>query len=778
MSDLIFFSFADGKRLFKRHRRLLLKTSFFSFLFIFTLLLFHQPKFRAEASFRQTSVKTEKDLKGLFKHLQLRNEESEAISLMQSYSLLQKVVQDLGLQAQVMHSGLFSRALNNLTRELGGMIEKEEFYFRNFLFLKEKKESFYLVFFDQKQFKLLDAKEDLLCQGTVGHEVRIPELVFTLEKIPSQIRYGRKYPLKVTPLRETAVTLLKALQIKISKVSPQLLHLTFDHSDRKMAVKILNHLMQEYQNFLFQEHEEVAEQQLDYLEKRQNQLSAQLKENWKSYSAFLQKSLKEQGILGLSKHLEQTALPLENEYLQRLAEIAVEKSRFETQEQVESTQRIASKMTLTSDFRSVNNIAAKELHGKYSEEYERLRVRIRQLSHLLHQMGDPDFELSSLSSMLTDSISQEMIRKASDLSLILCDENNHSPKERERTKESIQIQRRFLQQHLLETIELEKMRLKLLGEKISSLATSALDLIRNEEHILQRQLKQFREQIALFPERWLLENELKFKKRLSMNVIDVITQLNESKVIQQLLFQVESKPLDLAFAPLKSKYPFLCLFSLAAAFLSLLGVFLILLFKMLCRGIPLTAENASAYQVPSIGNLSEYSDISFEQLSVNDLETLRRATFSLKECSGIILGKGPDYSRQIARLLALQDKRVLLIEAGFDKSSEQSGGLSQYLLGHATTYTIRNEKFYDLLSSGGPTAHGAELFSSSRFFSLLSELKNHYDSILIVSCASPNSSEAHALLKTIGSGIVTLKEETYKEIASLLPFSINCIFYE
>ncbi|MES2345194.1 MAG: hypothetical protein V4494_04585 [Chlamydiota bacterium] len=577
MTDLISITVSDVIHVFKCNQRRIITCSLFFAFLVFLAILFSPPKYFAEATFYQASLKNNdaQGLRGLFKNLQLDHEQTEAIPLMFSRRLLTEVTRELGLQLCIENTFLetiLSRASRNFLREFGiTPREKEQFLFQDVHYDEELPNNFFLVFSSQKDFTVLNHQGTPLSTSTIDKKTQCPQFSFVLKHTPQNLLIEKKYPLKIVPKQEIIRHILTSLEIRPSKLSSHFLTLAFKHESRRTSTNFLNELMSSYQRYLAKENEETVQNQMSFLKKRQESLNAEFKHHLRDYAHHLTLNLKKHGIMGLSNQIEQLAVPIENEYLTKLSAIALEKKHYEKKEnssfshlQLASTQN-----TFLHPSHMISKDSIQELYTKYTQELDALEVRLKKLSHLTHQIEDPLFEVTSLSSILSDPISQELIRKASDLALTLRDETNRSEKEQERASAMLKNQKRFLNHHLNEIINLENLHSKLLKEKISDLRSFTLDLLKSEESELLDQLHTFREQIANFPDRWLLENEFKFKKKTSMNVMNALTQLTESKLIQQLLFQVESKPLDEAYSPIKPKHPHLFLFTCAAGIIAL-----------------------------------------------------------------------------------------------------------------------------------------------------------------------------------------------------------------
>ena len=108
---------------------------------------------------------------------------------------------------------------------------------------------------------------------------------------------------------------------------------------------------------------------------------------------------------------------------------------------------------------------ATNLYLDYSKQLVQMEGKIRQNLFFIHQLENPEFEISSLSAQVEDEVSQNIIRKASELLLNLRDQNNQSLKEQERLKEELKLQRTFLCIHLNQMVALMELNKQLMERK-------------------------------------------------------------------------------------------------------------------------------------------------------------------------------------------------------------------------------------------------------------------------------------------------------------------------
>lgn len=427
-----------------------------------------------------------------------------------------------------------------------------------------------------------------------------------------------------------------------------------------------------------------------------------------------------------------------------------------------------------SDFRGIDLPMAKNLYTQYNNQLDDLEVSLRQLLFLRDQMEDPQFELSSLCNVLTDSITAQLVQKASELELQLRDEANRSSREHDRFREALQTQKRFLHSHMTEVMDLQKIRIELVKGKIASLQLVMLDLMKQERKLIEGKLVQLRCQMTDLPEKWRVENQLKFKTELTKGMMEGLTQITESKSLSSHLYQVESKPLDRALAPHYPRAPHLLLYSAlsgaAGAFILFLWIFL----SKAASGLPLSLERLKILRQYTSGKLSSDCDAPFIEISQADLETLRHVAsflFSQKgRCVGLFGGSNPDYSHNLAEILLMKGAKILVIECDFDRvvSKEDVPGLWHYLTGEISAPPIRSNGKWDFLKTSGTTRHGTEILGKDRFTMLLTEILPRYDFVIIYSRAPFASSEAEVLFNFVDTAIVTLCEETLEEISSFI----------
>ncbi len=433
-----------------------------------------------------------------------------------------------------------------------------------------------------------------------------------------------------------------------------------------------------------------------------------------------------------------------------------------------------------SDIPVISLESLQELYQHAQEDLGKAYAQIREFISVREQMERPDFELSSLTRVLGNSSLNGLLTKTLDLSLELSDSTNRSEREIERIKETIATQKKIFGQHIDQSIELYKVQAKVLEEKIASLQKTAIDFLTLEKGLIQQKLKDLSQKMNTVPEKWKLENKLDLEKELSLNIIQGISALVESKNMHQHLYHIDSKPLDVALPPISLKPSHTLLFSLIFGCASACALFAFHLFKALYRGLPVTYERLKKSETGFGGRLSSDCQVSLKELSSHDLETFRRVASFITEgstsvCTSFIGGKNPNYSHSFAELLALKGLKVVLVECSFDGIVPLNDvpGLWHYLEGKVEVCPCKQKASYDFIPTGGTTRHAAEMVGKTPFSSLIENLKKQYDHVLIYSSALPFSSEAHTYMKYADKLIVSTYDEPLHELQTYTQWAKN-----
>jgi len=829
MIDDIFISWDDLKQVYQKKKRKIKQAAFIGGLLSFAYFFFTPPSFQATATFKQSSSRAESgfDLKNLVRTFSASASDVATTPLMLSRAVLTKTVEELGLQAVVEQRGLLSKKFlacrDNLLAELKrGLKEPDDFQFKNVRYPGENPLHLSLRFSSLDAFEVLDGSR-LLASGLLHEEIECDDVGFTLVQIPAALKINTVYPLSILPRSAVIQDVKKRTNVKPLREDKNILAINFSDTHPRRAAAFVNTLMEKYEEFQVEENKTVLGAQLHYLDQRQDELNKKLDADIKDHVVMLKRSLVDQGFMGIEQEMDSILEPLQI-YRTRLNEIEVETAGLEKRlsqthstdadasfklaqqfgqnlaEQIhaislaleknetvdlqknmaESKEQLAALLhrqkslqessayidKVESDFSGMTLEACRGLFQQYCRQLDDLHAQLKQVVFFRDHLHEPHFEISTLANVLNDSVTQQLVQKSSELEGQLCDLINRSDREHERLKETLGIQKRFLESHLSQTLDLGKIRIQLIKEKIASLYEVMKDLLQKEKSVLENKIADLKTKMQEVPELWHMDKRLKFKAELTKGMMEGLTQIAESKNLSRHLYQVESKPLDPAFPSFSPRPPYLLLKGLGGA-LGLASLFyLFALIQAFLKGLPASLTTLRLMGAHISGAFSLNPAAPLEQLSNQDLETLRKmASFLLekkKSVAALLSERGSNFCFNLAQLLALHQQKILIIDCNFDRivEPEDQPGLWHYLHLTLAQAPIRHEKSYDFLTAGGTTRHGIELLSSVRFAKLLTECREKYDFIFLLRQTSLSSHDAAHLLQLSDLAIITTDGES------------------
>ncbi len=653
MSQVVYLS--EIRAFFKKNRRSVLVAGGVSFFCTFLLILsLVKPTYLAEASFRQSSAKPDEtsSLQTILRTMRISSEEPPAIGVMQSKSLLKKAVVECGLQLEVVSQEKFFPLL---MRELRVANRKNNPQFLDVQLQGERGETFAIKPLSKDAFEVVYANGKK--EGRLGSTVCLERSSWTLQTMPA-----KQMSFRIISERDAISKLQKLLKIKPSRIDGNVLLLKFRHPEREKAIALLNAVMDHYQKYLEEEHQLLAKEQIRYLQKRRDELEKDFELALDSHVAYLQNSLSADGFLGLSQEVAMLGEPKEM-YAGKRHELDLQQKRWREEGLEASTdhpwkeglakqehlsfqqQQVLSQGAISEEFEGIDLETAEKLHANYCHSRDEIHSQIRTLNSFRQKMDESGFEVSALSQVLSDEVSQGIIQKAAQCSLQLADLRNYTTKERGRLEETALTQKKFLCEHIEKQKSLLELKHALIEEKIISLKQTALALIQREKAGVDAKLLEIKEKMHQLPEKWRLENQLKLKKELNMQILEGLAQLSESKVVNHHLFHVESKPLDPADASLDIEPPHLILFSSIGGLLGGLFFFFFILIRGVVKGLPISEEYLRSLKYPI------YLQNSFDKLAI-----------AIQTDSVTALMGYPDGEKLVEALKKLGRKAVVLRE--------------------------------------------------------------------------------------------------------------------
>lgn len=605
MSERIFY-LSELFDFLRKRKKDLLHASLLCFLVSFFLALyFQQPQFSAEATFRQipSQIHQKNALQSVFDAVWNKSDEAYAISIMQSKKLLGKVISEMGLQIQEKDKNIF---LPLLAREFGIGCQQMPFQFRAVSYDGEGHEQFFIRPLASDRFEVFDHKKKKIAEGKLGEPISLEKGSFSLLEMPAK---KRMVAFQILSQRAVIPTLQKNLKIKKSRQDSNLLELKVKAKNRETAKGILNAVMQKFQQHLQEEHETLARQQIRYLKRRQADLEKDFEQTLEHHVAYLQSALGVEGFLGLAQELEILTEPKEKYSTQRHhIDLEIKKckqpSLLEVNAQHPWKKGMHERDTLDLQAMQMDPLpslaeeevaqldleTAQKLYTEYGEECDHAAFKKRRMEDFLDRIDDPQFEMTHLSEVLQDSPSQSILQKCTEISFRLADPENYTEREQKRLQSALQSHKKFLKEHLAKKVSLLELHIQQIERKMASLQQHTLQLLQKEKGNIDLKLTEIGSKMADLPEKWKLESQLKLKKELTLQILEGLTKLYESKVIDHQLFHIESKPLDVADAPLEIEPPHLFMY---ASMGGMIGGFLfggMILLQAFVKGFPVSEE--------------------------------------------------------------------------------------------------------------------------------------------------------------------------------------------
>ena len=225
---------------------------------------------------------------------------------------------------------------------------------------------------------------------------------------------------------------------------------------------------------------------------------------------------------------------------------------------------------------------------------------VQQLAFLKGELLRPDFEISSMSSLLSDPFLQSLLKGTAELSLQLHDLVNHTSREQDRIRDSIAFTKQFLDHHLRQKIDLLQLELELTRLRARRIQNGMLEQIRSEKSLLEKRVKLVQQEVAELPNKWLLENYFEVESELTKNLLKTFVSIEQSKMLEKMTFHSNFQILDPVFvlAEPRKRHSF--------PFAAMTGVFIMILYL--------------SFQVASLGQRG--FPISMQFIKANNLKTI------------------------------------------------------------------------------------------------------------------------------------------------------------
>ena len=777
-----------------------------------------KPDYYAEASFkekRKSVLETSKNLNLAFLLGENEKNESSAQSLMKSRKLLQKVIYQQGLQGVLESQGTFhflSSIRHNFLTELAYLNsnfypeigERIRLMARNLEYTGERPLSLALEFVSKDDYILYDPSSKELGRGTIGSLFRGEGFSFILLSNSNYNLTGKHWKLILLPLTQVVDSIRKVLKIRTDPEDKSILLLSYRNTDRDVAANFLNSLMTTYVNYLKEENTRSTQEQLNYLRRRKEEIASDLKNIMEEHAeAISSHATSIEFLAKLQESYTQRALVINLELKRLNNALSAEPTSYEPffnesdstvihrlisdvracKEQVCAIQ--ADLKTKPSkeptpkpaEFQGIDLDMANQLYLDYSQQLNEMEVNSVHYQFIISQIQDPQFEISTLSSVLNDTVSHNIINKAVELDLKKLDQANRSQKEIDRLKEDLALQRQYLRYHVEQNLQLLSIKQKIVFDKLAALQQIKMELLDQrvlvlnqhlthyikdriennlqEKSSLEHQQKTVKSRMEEMPTQWASNKLIDLHLEMSTKMVEEITKLVESKNISSHIDLNQSAPLDISIAPLLPTNPHIILFTLLGAFCGGLLSLAFSLPKGIFRDTELSINLLKQLNVSAIGPISTFDQETLFRI-IGWLNT--RTTPSNKgKTAFLFLNQGYDYSNALIAEMSKNGSKVILIEFGKEEDVTNAEINKEY--------KIEKKNGYDyLLLKGRPNA---SIFTTS-FQKYLETLKEQYAWVMIAFQTPPCSEESTDLYPFCDCAILSLQHETLQQLTATL----------
>ncbi|MEI8300383.1 MAG: hypothetical protein WCG10_02055 [Chlamydiota bacterium] len=302
--ELQFLHYADVKRYLKKRRKRWGFISLFGASMGLFFALAKEPQYMLEATFKEAAMPTDTTsshlLKTLFKTPGSLDLGTPALTVMRSRQFLKKVIEKSGIQAEVVPASLYEKVIKKIQK-------KQDLSFLRVAFCKYsgvERKRFYVELLENEFLKIVSLDGNLSLTHHYSQPLFLQDAEVVLSIDFNQLVCGKKFLLEIYPMQKVLEQMTKKLKLKLAKGDSSLIELAYQDKDPYRGVFFLNSIMQAYKHYLVEENERIAQAQLIYLSKRQNEIATRLDETLQEHVKYLKETLGEKGFMSLHQELE------------------------------------------------------------------------------------------------------------------------------------------------------------------------------------------------------------------------------------------------------------------------------------------------------------------------------------------------------------------------------------------------------------------------------------------------------------------------------------------
>lgn len=241
---------------------------------------------------------------------------SEAVSAMKSHTLLTRVALKLGLQGNLQESGrkigMGRNMFNRLLVEWAHFAKHEvanidcpdcPLAVSEIHYSGDSTIPLSLDFISPTSY-IVKNQFGNVGEGRLGQSFRTDHFAFTIDRKHSEDFEGGSFSLSLIPLWKVVDHLEGSVNIEVDEEDMTLLILEYSHRDRVLAAAVLNEIMIAYQDYLQREHDRLADIQIAYLKKRQEEMFSSQAKVMRQHAKMLSNDISSTGFVNFEKEIE------------------------------------------------------------------------------------------------------------------------------------------------------------------------------------------------------------------------------------------------------------------------------------------------------------------------------------------------------------------------------------------------------------------------------------------------------------------------------------------
>lgn len=242
--------------------------------------------YTAEALFKERQSKNSGSVNSLFSAFTSGNfgAEAEAISMIKSRKVMDRVAKQLHLQGSLVEKGVGKSktgiAIDNLRLEYAHYKQRSTPLFpvnepciacEEIEYNEEIPTSLEIVFNSKNTFQVYEGGGNWIGKGKLDTPFVSNRYRFILRKNGEDRNTGKHYYLSLQPLLTVSKSLAASVSIEPDKKIKHLLEIRYKHPNRNMAKKIVNAIMESYEQSIADDYQKFANNQLAYLNQRKSE---------------------------------------------------------------------------------------------------------------------------------------------------------------------------------------------------------------------------------------------------------------------------------------------------------------------------------------------------------------------------------------------------------------------------------------------------------------------------------------------------------------------------